>query len=296
MKSQVKITLVQLSDDENADRAVARMPQYFNSASDYGSDLIVFPEYILGRKVSITDKNVQRFLDMTREHGLYSIAGLVESHGSRYATTALMADRSGTILGRYLKSHPASGKPPHYWPPVDGGGDEAWGILGNQFKVFHLDFGPVGILQCYDGYFPEAWGCTSYLGAEMILWINGRHDSIEDFICLSAAHAYGCVVGANISNGYNTGFAEPRPGCIAVEGEPEETRLFPRLKTKGDGCVSATIDLNRLRWWRKHLRQIHQRRPEMYGTLTQPVTMWQDYPEVPWDVPDCENLVNKAQL
>jgi N-carbamoylputrescine amidase len=296
MKSQLKVTLVQLTDDENAERAVSRMPHYFRSASDYGSDLIVFPEYILGRKVPITDGNVRRFLDLTREHGLYGVAGLVETHGSRFATTALMVDRSGNILGRYLKSHPASGKLPHYWPPVEGGGDEAWGILGNQFKVFHLDFGPVGILQCYDGYFPEAWGCTSYLGAEVILWINGRHDYIEDFICLSAAHAYGCVVAANISNGYNTGFAEPRPGCILAEGKPEEARLFPRIKTQGDGCVSATIDLAKLRWWRKHLRQMHQRRPEMYGTLTQPVTMWQNYPDVPWDVAECEERVNKAQL
>jgi N-carbamoylputrescine amidase len=296
MKDQVKITLVQLSDDENAERAVERMPRYFDIASEYGSDLVVFPEYVLGRHVTVEDRNVQRFLAMTKEHGLYSIAGLVENHGSRFATTALMVDRSGTILGRYLKSHPASGKLPHYWPPVDGGGDEAWGILGNQFKVFHLDFGPVGILQCYDGYFPEAWGCTSYLGAEVVLWINGRGDGIEDFFCMSAAHAYGCVVGANVSNGHNTGFAEPRQGCISAEGEPEEARLFPRIRTRGDACVSATIDLKRLRWWRKHLRQMHQRRPEMYGLLTQPITMWQDYPDVAWDSPDCEKLVNKAQL
>ena len=41
---------------------------------------------------------------------------------------------------------------------------------------------------------------------------------------------------------------------------------------------------------------MHQRRPEMYGLLTQDVKMWQDYPEIPWDYPECEDLVNKAQL
>jgi hypothetical protein len=34
----------------------------------------------------------------------------------------------------------------------------------------------------------------------------------------------------------------------------------------------------------------------MYGLLTQDVKMWQDYPDIPWDYPECEELVNKAQL
>jgi len=164
------------------------------------------------------------------------------------------------------------------------------------FSVFSYRGAQFGMMICFDWFFPEAARTLALLGAEVILWINGRGDGIEDFYCMSAAHAYGCVVGANVSNGYNTGFAEPRPGCITAEGEPEEARLFPRIPTRGDACVSATINLKGLRWWRKHLRQMHQRRPEMYGLLTQPITMWQDYPDVAWDSPDCEKLVNKAQL
>ena len=57
-----------------------------------------------------------------------------------------------------------------------------------------------------------------------------------------------------------------------------------------------TIDLRQLRWRRKHLRTMHQRRPELYGRLTEDVKIWQDYPEIPWDYPECEGLVNKAQL
>ena len=41
---------------------------------------------------------------------------------------------------------------------------------------------------------------------------------------------------------------------------------------------------------------MHQRRPEMYGLLTRDVTMWKDYPDIPWDRPECAALVNKAQL
>jgi len=293
MKDECRMTMVQLTDKKDPESAIERMPAFFEKASEYGSDLVAFPEYVLGQRITIEHERVQRFFALAREHSMYAVAGLVESHGTKWATTALLVDRSGNLLGRYLKSHPASGPPPHWWPPMEGSDGEARGILGNQFKVFHLDFGTVGILQCYDGYFPEAWGCTSFAGAEIILWINGRQGMIEDSHCIFASRAYGCVVGANITNGRNTGFAG---GFVSAEGEPEEMRLFPRLKEPGDGCVHATIDLKKLRHHRKHLRTMHQRRPEMYGLLTQDVKMWQDYPEIPWDYPECEDLVNKAQL
>ena len=47
MNNKAKITLVQLTENNNPDDAVKRMPQYFQQAAEYGSDLIVFPEYIL---------------------------------------------------------------------------------------------------------------------------------------------------------------------------------------------------------------------------------------------------------
>lgn len=296
MRDTARITMVQLTDRGDDEGAVARMPAFFEQAKAYGSDLIVFPEYILGNRIPITHERVQRFFAMTRSYGMYAVAGLVEQHGDRWSTTALVVDRQGELLGRYLKSHPASGPPPHFWPPVEGADQEARGVLGSQFKVFHLDFGPIGILQCYDGYFPEAWGCTSYAGAEVILWINGREGAVEDSHCMFAASAYGCVVGANISNGKNTGFAGPAGAFIAAEGRREEARLFPRIPQPGDACVHATIDLKGLRHHRKHLRTMHQRRPDMYGLLVQDVRMWQDYPDIPWDMPECAQLVNKAQL
>ncbi|MCC5878171.1 MAG: carbon-nitrogen hydrolase family protein [Candidatus Sumerlaeia bacterium] len=297
MKDSAKITMVQLQDNGDPDSALKRMKPFFDEAKAYGSDLVVFPEYTLGNRIEITHERVDQFRAWARENRMYAIAGLVEKHGrDQWATTALVIDREGNILGRYLKSHPASGPAPHWWPPQNDSDAEARGILGNQFKVFHLDFGTIGILQCYDGYFPEAWGCTSYLGAETILWINGRDGAVEDANCIFAAQAYGCVVGANISNGRNTGFAGPWSNAVSAEGEREEARLFPRIAEPGDACVHATIDLKWLRWHRKHLRTMHQRRPEMYGLLTQDVRMWQDYPTIPWDYPECADLVNKSQL
>lgn len=296
MKSQATITLVQFEAKKESSDLLHRMRAFFEQAKEQGSDLIAFPEYSLGSRIPFSHDNIQGFLALAKEYAIYAVAGFVETHGNRWATTALMVDRFGNLLGRYLKTHPASGPPPHYWPPLEGHDAEARGILGNAFKEFHLDFGRVGIIQCYDGYFPEAWACTAYAGAEIILWINGRNGMIEDYYCMAAAHAHGCVVAANISNGKNTGFAAPTAECLRAEGEREEARLFPRIKEPGDACVHATLDMDVLRWHRKHLRTMHQRRPELYHPITQNVRLWEDYPDIPWDYPECEELVNKSQL
>lgn len=61
---------------------------------------------------------------------------------------------------------------------------------------------------------------------------------LEDGYCTFAAQTYGCVVGANITNGCNTGFASPAGNYLTAEGTLEEARL-PK---PGDGYVHATID------------------------------------------------------
>ncbi len=297
MRNSAVITMVQLQSEGTDSSPIARMPAFFQQAAGLGSDLIVFPEYVLGDMITTEHEHARRFFELAAQYHINAIVGCVEACGEKYATSAWVVNREGILLGRYLKCHPAAGPGPHWWPPMAGHDREARGILGNQFKVFHLDFGPVGILQCYDGYFPEAWGCTSYSGAEIILWINGRQGMIEDSICLCAAHCYGCVVGATISDGANTGFAGSE--CItpiAYGDAREEMRLHPRLKQRGDGAVTASINLGMLRVQRKHLRTMHQRRPELYGLLTQDIKMWQDYPDIPWEYPECADLVNRAQL
>jgi len=153
MKDSAKAALVQLTLGPHTPGAIDRMPAFFDQPSAYGSDLNGFPEYVLGNRIGADDPHGVRFRELAAEHAMYAIAGLVESPGTRWATTALMIDREGTILGRYRKSHPASGGPPYSWPPVSTSPSvaEAKGSLGSQSKVFHLAFGQVGILQCYDG-------------------------------------------------------------------------------------------------------------------------------------------------
>jgi predicted amidohydrolase len=93
-QKEANITLVQLTTrNQSADSIIERMPRYFREASAYGSDLIVFPEYVLGHMITVDHPRVQAFFDLAREHRMYAIAGLVEKTGDRWATTALVVDR-----------------------------------------------------------------------------------------------------------------------------------------------------------------------------------------------------------
>ena len=179
---------------------------------------------------------------------------------------------------------------------------EAEGLLGHTFRIFSLDFGTIGIIQCYDGYFPESWTCTSHLGAEVLFWINGREGMVEPHYCLASAEQQCCIVGANITNGFNTWFAGPYGLGVRATGESAEQKfsygsLYPVVASPGDAAVHAELDLEEIRRRRKHHRMFHQRRPELYTSLlTESVGVWKDYPDIPWIHPEAATQANKRNL
>ena len=91
--------------------------------------------------------------------------------------------RDGKIIGKHNKVHPAvGGLNPYCWPPLKPH-DLEWEMKkGDDFNVFELDFGTIGIMTCYDGYFSEPADILSLKGAEIVCWINGRAGPIEEFI------------------------------------------------------------------------------------------------------------------
>ena len=59
---------------------------------------------------------------------------------------------------------------------------------GQEFPVFDLDFARIGILTCYDGWFPESFRILSLKGAEILVWVNNRGGRVEDYIVRTAMH------------------------------------------------------------------------------------------------------------
>jgi len=98
------------------------------------------------------------FGQLAQQHNLYIVAGLVEREGHLIYNTSVLMGPDGKLVGKYRKvtlprSEVASGICP-----------------GHEYPVFDTRFGKVGMMICYDGFFPEVARQLSAHGAEIIAW------------------------------------------------------------------------------------------------------------------------------
>jgi predicted amidohydrolase len=269
----VKIAAVQISGyDKTIQPGEQRDPvkkavEYIGRAARDSAHLVVFPEYYLGR-ISVPGKETRALSEAAARHQIYVIIGSWEvfEDGS-FSNAALLFGRDGEILGKYYKTHAAvdkyEGDPAFSKPP--SGHDEDWFIQndpewimkrGQEFPVFDLDFARIGILTCYDGWFPEPFRILSLKGAEILVWVNSRFGMVEDYIVLTAMHHNTVsMVCTNQAYGSGTKIAE-WPGTIkAACSDP------------GEQYITATLNLARLRHARRINRNAQQRRPDIYEEI-----------------------------
>ena len=252
--------------------------RYINKAGKDGAQLVVFPEYVLGR-IPVPSAATEKISEAAAANRLYVIVGCWEVYDDgAFANTALLFDRAGKIAGKYHKTHAAvdqyEGDPPWSRPP--SGKDADWFIRndpewimnrGDDLPVFELDFGKIGILTCYDGWFPESFRVLSLKGAEILVWINGRRGSVEDFIVKSAVFRnHVAVICTNQAYGAGTMIAD------------WPARIMAHCPDKKEDYITGTINLRRLRNVRRSSRNFQQRRPELYGEIVRPRSAAQSAP------------------
>jgi predicted amidohydrolase len=94
----------------------------------------------------------------------YVCAGLLERDGDFMFNAAVLYDRRGRLIGKQRKVQP-------YWP------EEPLGVSpGDTFDVFRTDFGTIGMMICYDSWWPETVRLLALKGAELILFPNAGYE------------------------------------------------------------------------------------------------------------------------
>src|SRR5262249_45834247 len=100
---------------------------------------------------------------VARETGTVVVASLFERRAAGvYPNTAAVLDADGSLLGTYRKMHIPDDPlyyEKYYFTPGDLG-----------FRVFPTRFGRVGVLVCWDQWFPEAARLTALQGALVLLY------------------------------------------------------------------------------------------------------------------------------
>jgi N-carbamoylputrescine amidase len=176
MEEIVHIGLVQMScgDDvaANHDKAVACIRQ----AAGQGAQIVCLQElfksryfcqvvdnrlFDLAEGVDESSPTVRDLADLARELGIVLIAGLFEKRApGLYHNAAVVLDADGSYLGKYRKMH-IPDDPGYYEKFYFAPGD-----LG--YRVFRTKYAKVGVLICWDQWFPEAVRMLALKGAEII--------------------------------------------------------------------------------------------------------------------------------
>ena len=95
---------------------------------------------------------------LAKKHNLYVVAGLVERSGHLLYNVAVLLGPDGKVAGKYRKVCLPRGE-------IEGGITP-----GSEYPVFATRFGKVGMMVCYDGFFPEVARQLANRGAEVIAW------------------------------------------------------------------------------------------------------------------------------
>jgi predicted amidohydrolase len=136
-------------------------------AAKQKADLVVLGETLtyafLGKKFSdvaepIPGPSTEYFGQLAKEHNMYIVPGLVERDRHLIYNTAALIGPDGSVVGKYRKVCLPRGE-------IDGGI-----CPGSDYPVFDTRFGKLGIMICYDGFFPEVARQLSNRGAEVIAW------------------------------------------------------------------------------------------------------------------------------
>jgi len=148
-----------------ADRRAAFEPLIAEAARQK-ADLVVLPETLTyggGAKYAdiaepIPGPSTEFFGKLARAHNLYLTPGLLERDGALIYNVAVLIGPDGKIVGKYRKvCLPRS--------EIEGGVTP-----GKDYPVFDTRFGKVGMMVCYDGFFPEVARELSNRGAKVIAW------------------------------------------------------------------------------------------------------------------------------
>jgi N-carbamoylputrescine amidase len=224
---------------------------------------------------SIPGPSTEAFQDLARRRGVVIVASLFERRAAGlYHNTAVVIDADGAYLGKYRKTH-IPDDPLYYEKFYFTPGD-----LG--FHAWNTRFGTIGVLVCWDQWYPEAARLTAMHGAEILFYPTaiGWHPS-EKAEYGAAQHtawetiqrAHGVANGCFVAAVNRIGHEAPDGGDgIQFWGQSFVSNTSGEVVAKAsvDKPENLLVEVNlfRVETTRTHWPFLRDRRIDLYGDIT----------------------------
>jgi len=195
MPKEVTIALAQISSRVgDKEYNIKKMEKKIKQAKRKGANLVVFPElaltgylcrdlvYELAEPVP-TGPSIRQITNITRRESLHVIFGMIEQSkkagGVLYNTAILIGPRG--FIGKYQKMH---------LPTHSVFEEKRYFRPGYQTPIYETNIGKLGMIICYDIYFPEITRLMRLKGSQLIACISASPSTRRGFFeVLTAARA-----------------------------------------------------------------------------------------------------------
>lgn len=172
----MKIGIVQQSNSANISQNVEKLEKNIRECAAKGAQLVVLQELHNGlyfcqtedtnqfdQAESIPGPSTDRFGKLAKELGIVLVTSLFEKRAAGlYHNTSVVFEKDGTIAGKYRKMH-IPDDPAYYEKFYFTPGD-----LG--FDPIQTSLGKLGVLICWDQWYPEAARLMALAGAELLIY------------------------------------------------------------------------------------------------------------------------------
>lgn len=261
---------------------------HIKMAAEQHADLILLPELSTSsyfcisespahfdRAESIPGESTEVFQQLARKHQIIIATTLFEKRAdSIYHNTAIVIDKDGSLAGIYRKMHIPDDPGFHekyYFTPGD-----------NEFRPVKTSIGNIGVLICWDQWYPEAARIMALAGADLLVFPSAigweqdesgaeNHRQLEAWITVQRGHAIANSLPVLVSNrvGLETTADQKMKtrfwGSGFITGQQGE--LLARASIDNTEIIVAEIDMDRTEQIRRSWPFFRDRRIDAYQAI-----------------------------
>ncbi|MBQ3873158.1 MAG: carbon-nitrogen hydrolase [Bacteroidales bacterium] len=285
----MKVGLVQQSCTSSTQDNIKKLEANIRTAADSGAELVVLQELhnslyfcqeenakLCDLAEPIPGPSTERFGALAKELGIVLVLSLFERRAPGiYHNTAVVLEKDGTIAGKYRKMHIPDDPlfyEKFYFTPGDLG-----------FEPIRTSVGTLGVLVCWDQWYPEAARLMALSGAEMLIYPTaiGGVPTDPDWEQAQQRQAWQLVQrGHAVANGLpvitaNRTGVEPDPtghstgidfwGHSFITGAQGE--LLTEFEKSEEGVHVVELDLEQCEYVRRGWPFLRDRRIDAYDNL-----------------------------